>query len=325
MLSRTRFILHSAAAVSTVAFLCMHLAACSQTVSPNSSDEDESSCPSVNASCSETNQNKADAAKRLEIPKLNEDLYFAPHWIDHNGLHIMNYAVEWNVELRHANWVAYSFDPVTSQTISGRSDEWKFDPEIPLTLGKVSESDHKKDGFDKGHLCTSADRSYSDAANAQTFYYSNISPQMSKFNGGFWETLEELVRGWGVSTQKGTYDTVYVAKGGTLNKLLKNYTGEVASNDGVYPKTNEKGLTASGLAVPAYYFMAVLARQGDTFESIAFCVPHSPDLPENPSTSEIRKYAISIDSLETFTGIDFFHNLPDSTEKNAEKTIGIEF
>ena len=79
---------------------------------------------------------------------------------------------------------------------------------------------HKSDGYDKGHICASEDRVYSTSANKQTFYYSNISPQIGSFNQKYWAALEKQVQTWGRSTGNGVYDKLYVVKGGTTDRLL---------------------------------------------------------------------------------------------------------
>lgn len=78
-------------------------------------------------------------------------------------------------------------------------------------------------------------------------------------------------------------------------------------------------VTIHGLAVPAYYYMAILAEKGDTYHAIAFLVPHSELLPQKPTADDFQVYAVSIDKLEQETGIDFFCNLPDVIEDEVEK------
>ena len=161
------------------------------------------------------------AATLLEMPRVNTTNFLAAHYVDYDNQHIMNLAIEWNAAMRHSSWVAFSFDSTTSQDNVKRGDAWGWDPLIPVELGKVIEDDHKSDGYDKGHLCASEDRVYCKEANDQTFLYSNISPQIGSFNQKYWAKLEALIQKWGRSTQNGVYDKVYVAKGGTINKLLK--------------------------------------------------------------------------------------------------------
>lgn len=252
------------------------------------------------------------------IPHLNPDNYYVEHTSSYAYDEVLNYAMEWNSEKRHAVWVAFSFDNVTRQNTTGRNEEWAADPLVPEGTCPT-EADHKNDGFDKGHLCASNDRKFSAEANEQTYYYSNMSPMMSSFNGGFWASFEMLVQDWGRSA---TYDKVYVTKGGTLDQLLVNFTGTQNGNDGVLPKTDAKGMTIHGLPCPKYYFMAVLAEEGDNFHAIGFWMEHRDDYgyeyDEFVPSDVMKKYALSIDELEKNTGLDFFCNLPDTIEDEVE-------
>lgn len=255
-----------------------------------------------------------------EIPHLNDQNVYADHYVTMDGVQILNYALEWDNTKRHANWVAFTFDTTTSADNVKRTDAWSVDPKLPAEM-QVQESDHKNDGFDKGHLCASEDRVYLKEANDQTFYYSNISPQLKDFNGGFWRKLETRVQTWGRSTADGVYDKVYVTKGGTLNKLLKNFKGTTV--DGGTPTTDANGFTIHGLACPEYYYMAVLSQKDDVFHAIAFLVPHKEGMTKNPSSDELKEYVVSVDKLEEETGIDFFCNLPDVLENEVEAACNL--
>lgn len=268
------------------------------------------------------------AARLLEMPRVNTTNFLAAHYVDYDNQHIMNLAIEWNAAMRHSSWVAFSFDSTTSQDNVKRGDAWGWDPLIPVELGKVIEDDHKSDGYDKGHLCASEDRVYCKEANDQTFLYSNISPQIGSFNQKYWAKLEALIQKWGRSTQNGVYDKVYVAKGGTINKLLKDWTGKQKANDGLYPTADADGKSSpkskNGLVVPAYYYMAILAEKEGKFQAIGFLVPHSEDLPAKPTTADLQAYTCSIAHLEEQTGIDFFCNLKDNVEREVESAFRLE-
>lgn len=259
------------------------------------------------------------------IPHLNPENYYVEHTATYDNQTILNYALEWDASKKHSAWVAFSFDKVTSANTVKRTDAWNVDPYLPSVM-QTTESMHKSDGFDKGHLVASYDRVYSKEANEQTFYYSNMSPQLNSFNGGFWASFEGLVQRWARSNK---YDKLYVAKGGTLSQLLVNFTGEKAGADGVQPQTDANGFTKHGLACPKYYFMAILAYKGgdvsaeNSYQAIGFWMEHRDDYGykyDNFAPSSVMKqYALSIDELEQKTDIDFFCNLPDNLEKWVEK------
>ena len=257
------------------------------------------------------------AAAALEMPRLNADYQFVNHYVSYEGKKVLNYSLEWCSTMMHSNWVAFSFDATTCKEIVKRGDAWQQDPEVKSEW-QPQESNHKSDGYDKGHLVASEDRVYSKEANDQTFYYTNISPQISKFNQKYWAQLENQVRDWGRSCTKGTYEKVYVTKGGTLNNLKKNFIGKNNGADGILPTTDENGKTIKGLACPSYYFMAILSQKGATYHAIAFLVPHEEGLPERPNAADLQKYAVSVNELEQATGIDFFCNLDDAIENQVE-------
>lgn len=255
------------------------------------------------------------------MPRLNSENYYVEHTVTYDGKKILNYAYEWVKDKKHTAWVAFSFDKTTSQKNVSRSDDaWATDLELPGGWCP-EESNHKSDGFDKGHLCASEDRVYSKEANAQTFYYSNMSPQMSSFNGGFWASFEILVQKW---ARSGGYDKLYAVKGGTVNQLLVNFTGTRKGNDGVLPETDANGFTKKGLACPKYYFMAILGEKGDTYQAVGFWMEHRDDYGyeyDNFAPADVMKtYALSIDDLEKNTGLDFFCNLPDNVENTVESS-----
>lgn len=256
-----------------------------------------------------------------EIPYLNSANVYVDHYVEMEGKQVLNFALEWNAEKKHAAWVAFSFDELTSKDVVSRTNAWDVDPKLSTDM-QVGEEQHKSDGYDKGHICASEDRVYSKEANEQTFYYSNMSPQISSFNQGFWQKLEAQVQKWGRSTPT-TYDKVYVTKGGTINQLLVSFTGLIKAADSLYPTTDENGFTIRGLACPKYYYMAVLSEKGDTYHAIGFWIEHREDLPKKPTAEEIKKYAVSIDKLEEYTGLDFFCNLPDVIEDEVESSCNV--
>lgn len=274
--------------------------------------------PNTNANAAEADQTYL---SNFEIPHRNTANLYVEHTVTATAP-LLNYALEWDGSKRHAAWVAFSFDSFTCQDVVSRTDAWDVDPLLPVEM-QTSNANHTNDGFDRGHLCASEDRVYLKTANEQTFYYSNMSPQLALFNQKFWAALEKQVQTWGRSVPT-VYDHVYVVKGGTLNDLLKNFTADRPGADGKIPTTDAEGFTLKGLACPAYYFMAVLTERDGNYQAIAFLVPHSEDLPQAPTTSELQQYALSIDQLEQATGLDLFCNLPDDLEQEVGASLTLD-
>ena len=245
-------------------------------------------------------------ASMLEIPALKGGSMnqFITHTTKRNGKDYPTYSLEYSYKYKHSYWIAYRFDNTTGGNV-GRNEAYKPDPELPSQYA-AKHNDYTNSGYTRGHLCASSDRQYSKEANQQTFYMSNISPQSGNgFNqsGSAWNTGEDKVQAWGYNISKST-DTLYVVKGGTIGEGMI------------------KGYIKNEIAIPKYFFMAVLFRSGDNYKAIGFYMPHE-NLKDDPDKKDPKKYLMSIDALEQETGIDFFHNLHDNIENTVEATYNV--
>lgn len=245
-------------------------------------------------------------ASMLEIPALKGGSMnqFITHTTKRNGKDYPTYSLEYSYKYKHSYWIAYRFDNTTGGNV-GRNEAYKPEPELPSQYA-AKHNDYTNSGYTRGHLCASSDRQYSKEANQQTFYMSNISPQSGNgFNqsGSAWNTGEDKVQAWGYNISRST-DTLYVVKGGTIGEGMI------------------KGYIKNEIAIPKYFFMAVLFRSGDNYKAIGFYMPHE-NLKDDPDKKDPKKYLMSIDALEQETGIDFFHNLPDNIENTVEATYNV--
>lgn len=218
------------------------------------------------------------------------------------GDSVVNYAYAYDIERFHSRWVAFRFDGNTRPRLVGRKDysirpKYPIDPKLPQRYALAS--DLTFNGYDHGHLCASADRLYSREANDQTFYMSNMSPQIGKFNQEYWTAFENHVQDLG--RDSGFADTLYVVKGGTI--------------------TEEKGLlgylSSAHVPIPKYYYMALLKVKNGVYTGIGFLVEHK-NYGVKGNKAHVRSHAVSIKALEAATGLNFFHNLDDKVESVVE-------
>lgn len=249
---------------------------------------------------------------RMEMPKLQSgDILIVHQATDMTGSPV-NYSVGYSPTDHHSRWVAFRFDNDMKARKVARKD-YNIRPQYPqdpLCAATVS-SDASFNGHDHGHLCASADRLCSREANDQTFYMSNMSPQMGNFNQDYWTNYEGFVqtlgRSCGPNTSSTTSwaDTLYVVKGGTINSgnILKTIK-----------------VDGYNMPVPKYYYMALLKVKNGNYTAIAFWIEHKDYDTKNITNvnADIAAHAITIDKLEEYTGIDFFCNLPGSVEKSVE-------
>lgn len=257
---------------------------------------------------------------RIEVPKMESGNLFIQHSTKEGNDSVMAYCLEYNPDKYHSRWVAFRFDALTRQKNTKRPDVDPFtdDPSISNAY-KIESSGfgktykdwtniaHNDLSFDRGHICASADRLYSVEANAMTFYMTNMSPQISDFNQGFWNAFEIHVLD--LCQNQNFSDTLYVVKGGTI---ADNQTmGYIQRKNG------------SKVVIPKHYFMALLAVKNGSYKSIGFYMEHkaygykyASDVPAD----KLKEKVVTIDQLEKNTGIDFFHNLPDNVENTVEST-----
>jgi endonuclease G len=204
--------------------------------------------------------------------------------ITHSG-----YSLSYNETHEQANWVAYELTKDETNKIFERTNKFISDPKVKT--GTASDKDYEGSGYDRGHLAPASDMGWSIATMTESFFYSNMSPQTPSFNRGIWKKLEELVRVWAIEN-----NNVYVI------------TGPVLSN----------GLPTIGpnkVSIPKYYYKVVLDYREPNIKGIGFILPNTA------SKEKLQYYAVTIDSIEKLTGIDFFPLLQDEQEELIEKTL----
>lgn len=231
---------------------------------------------------------------RLEFPRFyqGEDItYEISHSTPDYGV---SYSIEWDGTKRANRWSCYErYHNNMVLNYNKRSDAWDQDPNIPIEHS-TTWKDYSNSGYSRGHLCPSNDRKCSYEQNKQTFYYSNMQPQMSGHNTGVWSDLEGYVTyKWSPANDK---DTLYIVKGGTID------------GTNIYKKT------LTGMIVPKYFYMALLYfdKSENSYRALGIWTLH-----RSTATAEY----ITIDELEKRTGIDFFCNLPDKIEDAVESNL----
>lgn len=203
----------------------------------------------------------------------------------------LGYTLSYNEQHEQANWVAYELNASETTKATERSND--FRPDEAVRTGSTNNNDYQGSGYDRGHLAPAADMSWSLQAMNESFFYSNMSPQVPSFNRGIWKKLEERVRCWAVDNQ-----SVYVVTG----PVLENNLPVIGPNK---------------VSVPRNYYKVILDYTQPELKGIGFILPNAS------STLPLQHFAVSIDSVEQVTGIDFFPALPDKQERDIEKKICI--
>ena len=205
--------------------------------------------------------------------------------VSHTG-----YILSYNEEAEQPSYVAYE---LTREEVYGaldRGDDFREDKSIKT--GSAVLSDYKGSGYDRGHMAPAADFKWSAEAMSDTFYLSNMSPQVPSFNRGIWGDLEAVVRQFAVDNEK-----IYVCTGPVLT-------------DGPY-----KSIGKNNVAVPNRYYKVILDYTDPDIKAIGFVLPNSDE------TEKLETYIMSVDEVEEITGLDFFYQLPDEEEAVIESSV----
>lgn len=189
-----------------------------------------------------------------------------------------NYGIHYRYDTKTAEYVVQH---VTIESITGpakRKDDFRPDPAIPKQH-QSQLSDYAGFPFDRGHLSPGADNTQNDMVMSESFFLSNMVPQVPNHNRGIWKQLETAVREW-VKQGKDIYvvsGTIYGAGYQTIG--------------------------ANQVGIPTHMWKVIVDRK--SAKAIAFLFPNAP-LP----VADLPKYATNIATIEKYTGINFHPQLP---------------
>lgn len=202
------------------------------------------------------------------------------------------FSLAYNDEHEQARWVAYELTKEETNSIYKRTNKFLVDRMVKGI--SAEDKDYYRSGYDRGHLAPAADMGWSAEAMKESFYYSNMSPQKASFNRGIWRRLETLVRSWAVENE-----AIYIVTGGVLTDGLPT-------------------IGKNRVSVPQYFYKVILDYTEPDLKGIAFIMPNEG------SSHALKNFAVTIDSVENLTGINFFHALPNETEEILEKECCLE-
>lgn len=210
----------------------------------------------------------------------------------HQLLRRTGYTVSYNSHWKLPNWVSYELLRRELQGEASRSNRFTTDTDVKGTPANTR--DYTRSGYDRGHMAPAGDMKWSEQAMDESFLLSNICPQTPGLNRGRWKELEELVREWAAR-----------------DSALLITCGPIVS-------TSARTIGHNRIAIPDRYYKVVAAPYIDRPRGIAFLFDNCDEQPS------LQTLAVTIDSVEKITGIDFFYNLPDSIETQIESNLWID-
>jgi endonuclease G len=196
------------------------------------------------------------------------------------------------------NWVSWHLDPSWLGS-TPRQDSFRADTSLPVGWYQVQATDYSGSGYDRGHMCPSADRTKTVADNDATFLMSNMIPQAPTNNQQTWANLESYCR-----TLANSGYELYIISGGY------GVSGYIANGHVAVPTTTWKVI----MVLPQG--TSDVSRVTTSTRLIAVSVPNT-----NSVVSDWRQYRVSVDSVESLTGYNFFSNVPTSIQSVIESVV----
>ena len=185
-------------------------------------------------------------------------------------------------------WVAEHLTREKARKSVQRSDDFRADSD--LVKGKRAElSDYRGSGYDRGHMAPAADMAWDEQAMSESFYLSNMVPQVGAgMNRGIWMELEKRVRGWVLERGE-----LYV------------YSGPI------YLVSDTETIGRNKVAVSSFLYKIVMDPRQK--EAIAVIMPN-----RKLKTEDLPNYLVSVREVEKETGLHFFSTLPLAEQEKLE-------
>jgi endonuclease G len=204
------------------------------------------------------------------------------------------YVLAFDADTRDPDWVMERLTKADLDGSAKRSNAFKPDP--VLNGADASNRDYAKQGYDRGHQAPAGDARFSQQVMNESFYFSNMAPQIGNgFNRGAWKFLEENVRAW---VSCGGHSDLYV------------FTGPIYQG-------HAKTIGPDKVVVPAYFYKIVYDAQAG--RAVGFILPNE----KIGSTIDLAKYARPIAEIETETGLTFFSHLDQRSQTVLKASAGV--
>lgn len=213
------------------------------------------------------------------------------------------YALSYSKSRGIPNWVSwYLGDEWLGST--SRQNDFRADYSLPSGWYKVNEGDYDywTNGFDRGHVCPSADRTSSINDNSRTFLMTNMIPEAPDHNQITWVAMENYLRDLVRYHNKELY-------------IISGNWGEGGIGDAGYKETINNGR----ITVPKFIWKVavVLDRGEDDLARIDEDTRVIAVLTQNTNAVDALdwgSYRTTVDDIEAATGYDLLSNVPESIQ-----------
>ncbi|CAN6648509.1 mitochondrial nuclease [Trichomonascus vanleenenianus] len=212
--------------------------------------------------------------------------------------------------MRNPAWVV---EHITADSLRSRNGDrgnsvFKEDEQVPEQF-RAKLKDYFRSGYDRGHQAPAADAKFSQEAMDETFFLTNMAPQVGNgFNRDYWSHFEHFVRG--LTKQ---YKNVRVVTGPLY--LPKR------DADGKWRVSYEVIGNPPNIAVPTHFFKVIVgedALSGKRGVAVgAFVMPN--DVIDN--RTPLKSFYVPIEHVERSAGLQFLEKLPERERRDLCREV----
>ncbi|KKA31026.1 hypothetical protein TD95_004112 [Thielaviopsis punctulata] len=206
-------------------------------------------------------------------------------------------------ERRNPSWVAEHItrDSVSLRAGDRKNSQFVEDLDVPAKFRALLR-DYYRSGFDRGHQVPAADCKWSQTAMDDTFFLSNMCPQVGDgFNRDYWAHFEDFCRR--LTTR---YPSVRIVTGPL-------YLPKKEADGKWYVKYEMIG-SPPNVAVPTHFYKVVLAEDGVDGGNVAigaFVMPNAVI----PNTKPLTDFEVPLEAVERASGLEFAQKLDVSRRR----------
>lgn len=219
-------------------------------------------------------------------------------------------------QTRNPYWVVEHITPesLAKSNADRNLSSFMEDTQIPNSFrGRLK--DYFRSGYDRGHQAPAADSKFSQDAMNQTFYLTNMSPQVGEgFNRDYWAHLESFCR-----SLTRTYNSVRIVTGPL-------YLPKKDPVDGKFRVTYEVIGNPPNIAVPTHFFKLIVAESPssnpttDNISVAAFVLPNEVI----SNSTKLTEFEVPINALERSSGLEFLQKVPENKRKALCKEVNCQ-
>lgn len=232
-------------------------------------------------------------ATRIDLPRLSTSNQQKAFKLDGSPvIRYTHFSLAMHKERRFAFWVAWNINGGQLRKLSRKNIKFVIDPRVPENF-QVGDELYAGNRLDRGHIARRADLLWgglaeAKRANTDSFFFTNITPQMDDFNqssqNGLWGRLEDAV----------FEDTD-----------VEDLKVSVLAG----PVFHEDDREFREVLIPREFWKVIAFIEGGTLKAKAFLLTQNLDELESLDLDEFRVFQVGLSEIESRCGISFPNSL----------------